>query len=307
MTRTHIQRIENKNPIRVTIMNSEISVIFSIIIGVLLVGPWSRELLDTIRGYRWDSHNKCIMESPNEAGDGVDYCRIPADCSVCSGVNQIDELHISNISIQNFVEKYSYTGRPLVVRNASLQWRAMTDLDYYWLKEQYLRDPKVMDLNEDCWFNRYKTKEFKTLADVFKLPDNRVQMKSGRSWYVGWEVCHEQVLQELLKLYERPAFIHPESTQSNSWIFIGTPGKGAYKHVDEVDMAFWQAQINGIKKWKLSPPPECYWTCGSKTLETILYPGDILVVKTSFWFHSTEILGNQLSLVVNSKFDEYVL
>ena len=32
-------------------------------------------------------------------------------------------------------------------------------------------------------------------------------------------------------------------------------------------------QISGAKKWTLNPPPECYWTCGSKSLETVVYPG----------------------------------
>ena len=75
---------------------------------------------------------------------------------------------------------------------------------------------------DDCWFNRYKTQEFRNLRSVFRLSDSRVAHESGRPWYVGWAVCHDAVAQELHKLYHRPAFIHPDSTPPKKpWIFIG--------------------------------------------------------------------------------------
>jgi len=294
-----------RSQITVVPLHSVIALLAGIIIGGILMGPWWKDYLDIIRGYRWDYKNRCIMESPNGDGNGVDFCRLPAECSTCCEVHEIDDVHVDDITFQDFAEKYAYTSRPLVVRNASLHWKAMTDLDYYWLKEQYLSDGDILDYNSDeCWFNRYKTLEFRNLAAVFKLPDYRVEQTAGKPWYVGWAVCHKPVAEALFSMFERPAFIHPESTPpSKPWIFIGTPGPGAHSHIDNVDLSSWQAQISGAKKWTLNPPPECYWTCGSKSLETVVYPGDIIVINTNYWFHATQILGHQLSLVITNEYD----
>jgi len=111
------------------------------------------------------------------------------------------------------------------------------------------------------------------------------------------------VVEALHQLYSRPAFLHPDSTPPKKpWIFIGTPGPGAHFHIDNVDLASWQAQLAGVKVWRLRPPPECAWSCPAQ-LETTLHPGDIIVVNTNVWFHSTQILGDQLSIVITNEFD----
>ena len=35
--------------------------------------------------------------------------------------------------------RYAHSKIPLVVRNATLHWPAMDTLDYYWIKDVYLR------------------------------------------------------------------------------------------------------------------------------------------------------------------------
>ncbi len=37
-------------------------------------------------------------------------------------------------------------------------------------------------------------------------------------------------------------------------------------------------QITGVKKWTLTPPPECYWSCGNKQMETTVYPGQFGII-----------------------------
>ena len=37
------------------------------------------------------------------------------------------------------MDKYAYSNRPVVVRNATLDWKAMGVLDYDWLKSTYLK------------------------------------------------------------------------------------------------------------------------------------------------------------------------
>lgn len=290
--------------VRVVKLHSVVWLCIGAAIGSGFGGPWMADVLDWIRGYRWNYLDRCILETPMPDGYGVDFCRHPADCNICSQVSQIDEISVDDMSVELFEAGYAYTSRPLVVRNATLHWDIMQVMDYDWLKQQYLSDPEEMDKKgEECWFNRYTTPELRNLRAVFKLPDERVRMKSGEPWYVGWSVCHENVAEEIFKLFERPVFLSPESTPPKKpWIFIGTPGPGAHFHVDNVDMSSWQVQLGGVKTWYLKPPPECRFTCPGQ-IQTTLYPGDIIVVNTNFWFHSTKVHGPHLSLSMVNEFD----
>ena len=40
-------------------------------------------------------------------------------------VREIEEVHVSDLSVELFEERYAYTHRPLVVRNASIFWEAL--------------------------------------------------------------------------------------------------------------------------------------------------------------------------------------
>ena len=98
-------------------------------------------------------------------------------------------------------------------------------------------------------------------------------------------------------------------------------------HIDNVDLASWQVQLRGAKTWYLAPPPECWATCHgvmqvhylltiSKYLDwrylptvfvrtelvphqNTMYPGDVIVVNTNIWFHSTKVTISSRNLVLD--------
>lgn len=277
-----------------------------LLLGQLGCGPWLEEMASLLRGYSWDFRERCILQY-KDSGYGLDFCRAPVDCNICRDVHQVDELYVDSLSVEEFEERYTLTSRPLVVRNASAHWRAMSVLDYDWLKQEYLRSPDILEFDDnDCWFNRYQSPDLRSLASVFRLSAARVSGGGGESspWYVGWSVCQPAVAESLHQLYTRPAFLSPDSTPPKKpWIFIGTPGPGAHFHIDNVHQSSWQAQIRGFKKWLIKPPPECWWTCGSRSLEVIVNPGDIIVVNTNAWFHSTQVMPGPLSIVITNEYD----
>ena len=139
-------------------------------------------------------------------------------------------------------------------------------------------------------------------------------------WYVGWSVCHETVLGNLSRLVTRPRFLSRYDMIGNMWIFIGTPGYGAHLHLDDdLDTNTWQVKINKIKKyfldntkkylqaqisgaktWFLEPPPECAGVCPGG-VQGDLYPGDMIIVNTNFWFHRTHVLDQGISLVITQQ------
>jgi len=272
-------------------------------IGCVFGGPWTALLEEKVYGYRWNHMDRCIIETPDDGGGyGVDFCRVPVDCKICRDVDKIDEFHVSELTVDMFQQHYAYSDRPVVIRNATLHWPAMQVLNFQWLKEAYLSDPEILEYEDEkeCWYNNYKSFHLPSLRSVFRMSVEQVR---STLWYVGWAVCQTPVARLLHDLYDRPDFLHPDSTPpTKPWIFIGTPGPGAHFHIDNVDQSSWQAQIAGSKTWYLRPPPECWWSCGG-VISTLLSPGDIIVVNTNVWFHSTKIEGQDISLVITNEFD----
>ncbi|KAF6199989.1 hypothetical protein GE061_006288 [Apolygus lucorum] len=102
--------------------------------------------------------------------------------------------------------------------------------------------------------------------------------------------------------YDRPYFLPENSENKNTdWIFMGTPGYGAHMHVDNVNNPSWQAQLVGTKNWTLEPPPECIYEC--KGHEITVYPGEIFVLDTNSWYHSTRIVSNGISITIGAEYD----
>ena len=61
-------------------------------------------------------------------------------------------------------------------------------------------------------------------------------------------------------------------------------------------------QVSGTKRWSLKPPPECYWKCPGEVSVT-LDPGDIIVVNTNWWSHSTKVLGAAVSVTITNEYE----
>ena len=113
---------------------------------------------------------------------------------------------------------------------------------------------------------------------------------------------------------------------SHEMFLLGTPGQGAPFHIDSdpmLEAGTWQAQIKGVKTWYhfialglplkinktctipqhryLKPPPECWWECNGGVISTTLKPGDIIVVKSNWWMHSTKINSEgEISVSINN-------
>ena len=228
---------------------------------------------------------------------------MPKNCSTCADIDKIEELSFEEMTADLYKQRYSDSNRPVIIRNVSSDWPAINTLDYHWLRDQYTASDDILDEEgSNCFFKCYKTDEFKTLRDVFQLSPERLKTESeSRPWYVGWTVCHKPVLAELNKLVELPSFLSEFDMIGNMWIFIGTPGYGAHLHLDDdLDTNTWQAQISGVKTWFLEPPPECAKQC-HQSLEADLYPGDMIIVNTNFWYHRTHVQNHGISLVITQQ------
>ncbi|KFM65238.1 hypothetical protein X975_05541, partial [Stegodyphus mimosarum] len=171
-------------------------------------------------------------------------------------------------------------------------WNALNVFNYNFFKELYnSTEGAYRSVEEECQFFPFRTK-FLSLREVFNMPEERAYMTSSdaETWYIGWSNCNPDISFVLRQHYTRPYFLPDDSELSAiDWIFMGYKGTGASMHLDYVRRPSWQAQIKGKKTWYLLPPPECESLC--VPINTTVHQGDIILVDTNQWYHTTVIEG----------------
>lgn len=105
------------------------------------------------------------------------------DCSFCAGLTEAPRLR--NLSMDDFVHKYAYTGVPIVVTDATDNWKARKLFTYNYFKGLYADNPQSLeeDIKEGQFF-MYRS-DLEDLYDLFTLPEERAAMR-GKKWYIGW-------------------------------------------------------------------------------------------------------------------------
>ncbi|XP_068672350.1 bifunctional arginine demethylase and lysyl-hydroxylase PSR-like [Montipora foliosa] len=247
-----------------------------------------------------DSSTPCLVDT--EAVLLHDITRKPSDCSLmCEGVNEVPR--ISNLSKEEFIARYAYSGRPVIITDAAKNWSAVGKFSFRFFKHLYSKNKEAAEENADlgCLFFPYQT-GFDSLTEALSMPKKRAEWR-GEPWYIGWSNCDPVVREELRKYYTKPGFLPDDAeTGDQDWIFMGGPGPGAPIHLDMVQRPSWQAQLSGQKIWTLIPPPECEHICQS--LHVTVNKGDIIVLDTNQWYHSTKIVPTgELSVTIGAEYD----
>lgn len=161
---------------RIGILVAAIAVVFG---GIALI--YDIQNLD-------DLNNFIFHESPcalSNSGLVMEIARPLMDCELCRNLREVPIEE--NISTERFMEKYAYTGVPVLVKNATKTWTAMSNFSYHFFKDIYTNTKGALEsVEEECQFFPYKT-EFETLADVFNISDARANFSEGeKPWYIGW-------------------------------------------------------------------------------------------------------------------------
>lgn len=245
-----------------------------------------------------------VRETPCLVGANIisdEAFRPLVDCEMCRTLK--GAAVEQNISSETFSEKYAYSGTPVLVKEAIINWTAMSVFSFKYFQNLYREtEGSLATVEEMCQFFPYKT-EFLTLGHALNMSDERASFQPGEQpWYIGWSNCHDGVQMELRKHYQQPYFLPPDSESVDvDWIFMGGPGPGAGVHLDYVERPSWQAQILGRKTWQLLPPPECEAICTG--FNVTVDKGDIIVVDSNIWYHSTYIHSGEISITIGSEFD----
>jgi hypothetical protein len=224
----------------------------------------------------------------------------PMDCSMCANLTEVPRL--SNVDVSEFVFNYHWKNVPIIVTDATQNWSAMKVISYEYLKGLYSNNPDAVDYDaENGQFFKYSS-DLNGLEDLFNLTDERSRMQ-GKRWYIGWSTNDPVIGKEINKHFSTPYFLSPQPSIENriAWIFMGSPGPGAYMHLDNVQLSSWQAQVRGKKTWILAPVPECEHVCHK--MNATMNTGDMIVVDTNRWVHGTYIHPEGMSITVGSEFE----
>ena len=112
--------------------------------------------------------------------------RPPMDCRICQNLTQIDRL--SRLSREQFEEHYAYSGLPVIVTDATVNWSAFQTFSFEFFRGIYSSDSPTLVSGEDCQFFPYES-GFRNLSDVFDMTDQRANLQHGSDpWYIGWYV-----------------------------------------------------------------------------------------------------------------------
>eukprot|EP00058_Branchiostoma_floridae_P004667 XP_002590155.1 hypothetical protein BRAFLDRAFT_90890 [Branchiostoma floridae] len=173
------------------------------------------------------TYPQCAVDFPFLLGE---MTRPIADCSMCKGIQSAPVLE--DISKEEFLQKYAYSGIPLLVKGATKSWTAMETFNYEYLKDLYESTEGALEAVEnDCQFFPYNT-DFGSLEEAFNMSAARSELREGEeSWYFGWSNCDQTVGSALRKHYQKPYFL-PEDSESSitDWLFMGWSGVGASIH-----------------------------------------------------------------------------
>ncbi|XP_041986802.1 uncharacterized protein LOC121738661 [Aricia agestis] len=220
-----------------------------------------------------------------------------ADCSYCANVTK--PIILWNVTRHSF-KPYAYSSKPIIVKNSVTHWSAIKYFSYYMFKRLYEATSGSYESLEGCQFLNFKTDLF-SLKEVFSMSNARVRNEPGeKPWYVGWGNCHSEILQKVRKYYSIPDFL-PEDAEypATENIFFGYE-IGAVMHLDYIPRLMWQGQVRGRKNWIIAPVPECEHEC--QRIEYYVEPGDVVLLDTRLWYHSTSIPKGQFSITVQSEY-----
>ena len=165
-------------------------------------------------------HEECLAPKLETL---IDAFRPPTSCQICHEIDDIER--ISNITREEFEEKYAYTNHPVIVTDAMNDWLALEKFDFKFFRRLYRTNSSaLLAVEEKCQFFPYKNRdEFQTLEDVFNMDLERAYMvyDDYRPWYVGWSNCDYSTAYLLRQYYSRPYFL-PEQSESSKldWIFM---------------------------------------------------------------------------------------
>lgn len=199
--------------------------ILMILFVLLLYGIFNRYLnMNIIKNFR---ETRCLLPNNYLVWE---FTRSISNCDYCRDVEA--PLILPNLTKEEF-RSYSYSSRPVIIKNAARDWPARDRYNLEFFRNLYERvEGAYESVEEECQFLRFKS-DFANLREVFAMSEARALYREGEDpWYVGWKNCHPRILDAMKRFYSVPHFL-PDDAEipiNSNYIFIGYED-GAVMHV----------------------------------------------------------------------------
>ncbi|KAK2584936.1 hypothetical protein KPH14_002530 [Odynerus spinipes] len=227
-----------------------------------------------------------------------EFTRPISNCDYCRNVDK--PIILSNVTKEEF-KLYAYSSQPIIIKNAASHWSASKVFSVDFFRNLYEKTEGAYEsIEEECQFLHFES-DFSSLREVFAMSEERAMNQGNEDpWYIGWKNCHPQILDAMKQFYDVPKFFPDDAEISHTnYIFMGY-NQGANMHLDYISRLMWQGQILGNKIWIVAPTPECDNIC--KQFNFSVDTGDIILLDTRIWYHSTYIENGNFSLTVTSEY-----
>ncbi|MEH2313984.1 MAG: cupin-like domain-containing protein [Nostoc sp.] len=219
----------------------------------------------------------------------------------------------SNLSCDEFVQKYASVGKPVIITDMMQDWKAMKKWTLDFFKSHYGSIEYVVKNNKN------EDRAFMTIADYidYMSLNDREECLYLANWVVSY-------YPELLEDYKEPIYFSnwfqrlprkllQKYEYDNPEIFIGYKGTSVGLHKDPTSCAAWLGLISGRKKIIFFTPEQkdvlyegkvdafnpnlekfpLY--AKAKPVEVTLEPGEIIYIPPNWW-HQVKNLENSIGM-----------
>lgn len=166
----------------------------------------------------------------------------------------VERVHVKDITVQEFWDKYCMTKTPVIIEGAMDDWPAMKNWSFESLHKRCKNGMFKVGEDDDGRRLRIKLKYFLDYMET---------QRDDSPLYLFQSALHEEThSNELLKDYTRPAifpcnFLNAVGRDKKPpwrWFCIGPKRSGTTVHFDPLGTSAWNAITCGLKRWVLFEP-----------------------------------------------------
>lgn len=166
----------------------------------------------------------------------------------------VDRINASDISVEEFMEKYEKPAVPVIILGCADNWDALKNWNFTDLLKKYKKCKLKVGEDDDGYPLKMKLKYFIEYL-LFNKDDSPLYLFQS-------SIESRKKIKDIVKDYSVPKFFQDDyfkilgsdTRPPYRWFLIGPKRSGSTIHTDPLSTSAWNTSIQGHKKWILFPP-----------------------------------------------------